>query len=210
MKEPKNSKKTSPDTGFAMPGVDVQQLEMLLDFMAAHGLEEFEYEHGGLHIRLRKASSGAPVQFRGSVLPEMAAPQAPAGDSATPLEVQLEPGEVTDLRPGAVHGVVGCLAELVCAGRIAVLFAQVRQHRIDDGGVDGRRGVVVTVDTHGQSYIVPLTPNRDNKRTRHPFAGSHILTKRSTRYYADSDPGPANSATGRRGSRKDRDHVETR
>ena len=43
-----------------MPGVDLEQLETLLDFMAAHGLEEFEYEHGGLHIRLRKAASGYP------------------------------------------------------------------------------------------------------------------------------------------------------
>ena len=31
--------------------------------MAAHGLEEFEYEHGGLHIRLRKAF-GAATRLR--------------------------------------------------------------------------------------------------------------------------------------------------
>ena len=42
-----------------MPGVDLDQLEKLLEFMTAHGLEEFEYEHGGLHIRLRKAGSAA-------------------------------------------------------------------------------------------------------------------------------------------------------
>jgi acetyl-CoA carboxylase biotin carboxyl carrier protein len=41
-----------------MAGVDVEQLERLLDFMASHGLEEFEYEHAGLHIRLRKAAAG--------------------------------------------------------------------------------------------------------------------------------------------------------
>ena len=78
MKGTPKTKKKAPSGDFAMPGVDVAQLEKLLDFMAAHGLEEFEYEHGGLHIRLRKASSGAPVQFRGAVLPEMAAPHAPA------------------------------------------------------------------------------------------------------------------------------------
>src|SRR5579864_2727149 len=78
MKATPKTKKRAPSGDFAMPGVDVAELEKLLDFMAAHGLEEFEYEHGGLHIRLRKASSGAPAQFRGSALPEMAAPHAPA------------------------------------------------------------------------------------------------------------------------------------
>jgi acetyl-CoA carboxylase biotin carboxyl carrier protein len=95
MKEPKNSKKTSPDTGFAMPGVDVQQLEMLLDFMAAHGLEEFEYEHSGLHIRLRKAPVGASpapsVQMapRTSAPCEPAAPAAPAPAAAPRAEEEL-------------------------------------------------------------------------------------------------------------------------
>jgi acetyl-CoA carboxylase biotin carboxyl carrier protein len=57
MKGPKDKKAPA---SFPMPGVNVEQLERLLDFMAAHGLEEFEYEHGGLHIRLRKSSSFAP------------------------------------------------------------------------------------------------------------------------------------------------------
>jgi acetyl-CoA carboxylase biotin carboxyl carrier protein len=58
MKAPRDKKSPRP-AGLAapgVPGVDVAQLEKLLDFMAAHGLEEFEYEHEGLHIRLRKAS----------------------------------------------------------------------------------------------------------------------------------------------------------
>ena len=79
---PKNKKK-APSGDFAMPGVDVAQLEKLLDFMAAHGLEEFEYEHGGLHIRLRKAPSGGSAQFRESVLPETAAQAAPVGSSGS-------------------------------------------------------------------------------------------------------------------------------
>jgi acetyl-CoA carboxylase biotin carboxyl carrier protein len=57
--KPKN-KQTSTDS-FPMAGVDVEQLERLLDFMATHGLEEFEYEHAGLHIRLRKAATGYPA-----------------------------------------------------------------------------------------------------------------------------------------------------
>jgi len=52
-----------------MPGVDVQQLEGLLDFMASHGLEEFEYDHGGLHIRLKKAPAGFYPAARGAAAP---------------------------------------------------------------------------------------------------------------------------------------------
>jgi acetyl-CoA carboxylase biotin carboxyl carrier protein len=55
MKGPKDKKFPA---AFAVPGVDLGQVEKLLDFMTAHGLEEFEYEHGGLHIRLRKGPSG--------------------------------------------------------------------------------------------------------------------------------------------------------
>jgi len=56
MKVPKDKKVTAAP---AVPGVDLDQVEKLLDFMTAHGLEEFEYERGGLHIRLRKGASGA-------------------------------------------------------------------------------------------------------------------------------------------------------
>jgi acetyl-CoA carboxylase biotin carboxyl carrier protein len=56
MKGPKDKK---VPTASAVPGVDLDQVEKLLDFMTAHGLEEFEYERGGLHIRLRKGASGA-------------------------------------------------------------------------------------------------------------------------------------------------------
>jgi acetyl-CoA carboxylase biotin carboxyl carrier protein len=75
--KPKN-KQTSTDS-FPMAGVDVEQLERLLDFMAAHGLEEFEYEHAGLHIRLRKAAAGYPAAGAPSRAPEdQAASSSPA------------------------------------------------------------------------------------------------------------------------------------
>ena len=56
MKGPKDKKQPAASAG---SGVDLAQVEKLLDFMSVHGLEEFEYEHGGLHIRLRKGISGA-------------------------------------------------------------------------------------------------------------------------------------------------------
>ena len=41
-------------------GVNLAEIERLLDFMQSHELEELEYQHGDLHVRLKKASS-APV-----------------------------------------------------------------------------------------------------------------------------------------------------
>jgi acetyl-CoA carboxylase biotin carboxyl carrier protein len=46
--------------GAELRGVDLNEVERLLAFMKKHGLEEFEYQRGDVHIRLRKASS-APV-----------------------------------------------------------------------------------------------------------------------------------------------------
>lgn len=72
MKQSRN-KKSSRDEQ-AIPGVEFGQLETLLDFMASHGLEEFEYEHGGLRIRLKKASTSTNAASRAAAQPTMAAP----------------------------------------------------------------------------------------------------------------------------------------
>ena len=60
----KGSKKQPGASEISVPGVDLGQLERLLSFMSEHGLEEFEYAHGDLRIRLKKAipqPSAAPV-----------------------------------------------------------------------------------------------------------------------------------------------------
>ena len=71
----KGSKKQSASSGVSAPGVDYGELERLLSFMSNHGLEEFEYAHGELKIRLRKAGTqgtAAPVH---SFIAAPAAPQ---------------------------------------------------------------------------------------------------------------------------------------
>ena len=60
----KGSKKQPASSEISVPGVDLGQLERLLSFMSEHGLEEFEYAHGDLRIRLKKAipqPTAAPV-----------------------------------------------------------------------------------------------------------------------------------------------------
>jgi acetyl-CoA carboxylase biotin carboxyl carrier protein len=95
MKESRNKKNSSAEP--AIPGVEFGPLEKLLDFMAAHGLEELEYEHAGLRIRLKKASwgnatsrTGAPPQAL-PAQPEATEMRAPslAATAATPVSASV-------------------------------------------------------------------------------------------------------------------------
>jgi acetyl-CoA carboxylase biotin carboxyl carrier protein len=76
----KGSKKQSQSSEFSVPGVDLGQLEQLLFFMSKHGLEEFEYAHGDLRIRLKKAIT-PPSPSASRALPaasEISVPGTPA------------------------------------------------------------------------------------------------------------------------------------
>jgi len=50
------ARKSKPEAapGTEVRGVDLAEVERLLGFMQSHGLEEFEYERRGVHIRLKK------------------------------------------------------------------------------------------------------------------------------------------------------------
>jgi len=92
----KGSKKTPPGSDITVPGVDLGQLERLLSFMSDHGLEEFEYAHGDLRIRLKKAipqpSAVAPVlalPVAQGAAPQSVAAQAPL--SAPQMAAQTAP-----------------------------------------------------------------------------------------------------------------------
>ncbi len=53
------AKKPKPEGGAATDarGVDLAEVRRLLAFMQENGLEEFEYERRGVHIRLKRAST---------------------------------------------------------------------------------------------------------------------------------------------------------
>jgi acetyl-CoA carboxylase biotin carboxyl carrier protein len=87
------AKKSKPEvgTGTEASGVDLTEVERLLAFMQTHGLQEFEYERRGVHIRLKKLAPQAageahfvaaapPAAAHGelSAAPLAAAPQAAA------------------------------------------------------------------------------------------------------------------------------------
>jgi len=56
--------KGNRDSEKVVGGVDLREVERLLEFMKKHGLEQFEYEASGVHIMLKKA----PEQSRGTPL----------------------------------------------------------------------------------------------------------------------------------------------
>ena len=52
-------------------GVDLRELEHVLEFMGKHGLEEFEYERDSFRIRLKKASHNSVPVLRSAIVPEI-------------------------------------------------------------------------------------------------------------------------------------------
>jgi acetyl-CoA carboxylase biotin carboxyl carrier protein len=79
----------------SIPGVDLGQVERVLDFMASHNLEEFEYSHAGLHIRLKRSIAGrgtaqanVPAESHAAPSPVTSIP--PAGPAA-PSEPAAKP-----------------------------------------------------------------------------------------------------------------------
>jgi acetyl-CoA carboxylase biotin carboxyl carrier protein len=66
MKRKKPSKPTASPT-FA--NSEIQHIEQLLRFMSEHDLEEFEYSHGDLKIRLKKPSANASVTLARTLAP---------------------------------------------------------------------------------------------------------------------------------------------
>jgi acetyl-CoA carboxylase biotin carboxyl carrier protein len=88
----KGSKKQPAGSEISVPGVDLGQLERLLSFMSEHGLEEFEYAHGELRIRLKKAvtqPSAAPVlalPVAQAAAPQVVLAQPPANAPQTPAQ----------------------------------------------------------------------------------------------------------------------------
>jgi acetyl-CoA carboxylase biotin carboxyl carrier protein len=83
--------KSESGAGAHTEGVDLAEVKRLLAFMQENGLQEFEYERGGVHIRLKKASAapGAPTvaaaPFIADPVPVALAPSsAPAHDAGRP------------------------------------------------------------------------------------------------------------------------------
>jgi acetyl-CoA carboxylase biotin carboxyl carrier protein len=93
MKRKKPSKSTGTES-FVSP--ELAQIEQLLRFMTEHNLEEFEYAHGDLRIRLKKPGTTTVVAAAQRPAAEIiipAAVSAPTSSSAAASEADVRGGE---------------------------------------------------------------------------------------------------------------------
>ena len=109
----KGSKKTPATPDISVPGVDLGQLERLLSFMSDHGLEEFEYAHGDLRIRLKKAipqPSASPVlalPMAQAAPPQVIVAQAPpAAVAAAPVAAPAHAAPAPAAAPAADEHII--------------------------------------------------------------------------------------------------------
>jgi acetyl-CoA carboxylase biotin carboxyl carrier protein len=66
--------------------MDLDQLKQILDLVREHELSEFEIEHDGLRLKIRKDAAGHPAAFPGAAAaaPAMASPLRTAAAAPTP------------------------------------------------------------------------------------------------------------------------------
>ncbi len=96
--KPKNKAKDKPAGSRHSSSPDLAAISEILTFMEQHSLEEFEYQNGTMHVRLRKSPSHGNVTFRTqqpapeifSAVPAPAPTQAPA--AAPPQAAPAESG----------------------------------------------------------------------------------------------------------------------
>ena len=68
--------------------MDLDELKQLLDLVREHDLAEFEIEHEGLHLKVRKHLAAAPINTHPAPAPAVAGPAVSAGGPiATPSPV---------------------------------------------------------------------------------------------------------------------------
>jgi acetyl-CoA carboxylase biotin carboxyl carrier protein len=81
----KRKQPSKPTASASFANSEIEHIEQLLRFMSEHNLEEFEYSHGDLKIRLKKPSANAPVAVARTVaVPEIIVAGAPPIASQTP------------------------------------------------------------------------------------------------------------------------------
>jgi len=89
-------KDTTQQPAPEISGVNLSEIESLLQFMEKHGLEEFEYQRGDLHIRLRKAAAGGGGYRTVAAAPDIVIAERPGGGQRAPESGSPEPPRPKD------------------------------------------------------------------------------------------------------------------
>jgi acetyl-CoA carboxylase biotin carboxyl carrier protein len=89
----RRKKPSKPTASATFANSEIQHIEQLLRLMSEHNLEEFEYTHGDLKIRLKKAFAGAALGGpRGVAASEIIIPGGGLSPAATELAAGPAPG----------------------------------------------------------------------------------------------------------------------
>lgn len=157
--------------------MDLAEVGRLLAFMKKHGLEEFEYERRGVHIRLKKASLQASGAFRPAATGEaVAAPPAAAheGVPAAPVaggrELAAEAaGRAEDLHlikspivgtfyaaPSPAAGPFVAVGDRVAAGQVLCIIEAMKLMNEIESDVAGEVARIFVENGHPVEYGEPL------------------------------------------------------
>jgi acetyl-CoA carboxylase biotin carboxyl carrier protein len=79
--------------------MDLQQIKQILDLVREHDLSEFEIEHEGLRLKIRKDANCAHLATHAAPVmpappPPAAAPPPPAGGITTPMAADADDAEI--------------------------------------------------------------------------------------------------------------------
>jgi acetyl-CoA carboxylase biotin carboxyl carrier protein len=79
--------------------MDLQQIKQILDLVREHDLSEFEIEHEGLRLKIRKDANGAHLVTHAAPVmpappPPAVAPPQPAGGITTPVAADADDAEI--------------------------------------------------------------------------------------------------------------------
>lgn len=83
----KPRKPSKPNANSQFASAELEHIEQLLQFMTDHNLEEFEYSHGDLKIRLKKPSPAAAV----AAPRQMSTPEIIIASAAAPMPAAPAP-----------------------------------------------------------------------------------------------------------------------
>jgi acetyl-CoA carboxylase biotin carboxyl carrier protein len=164
----KGSKKPPAASDISVPGVDLSQLERLLSFMSEHGLEEFEYAHGDLRIRLKKAiPQSSPTAASGLALPAAqaaAAPQvilaqSPATATQTAAQSGTEPAQAAPAIVGTFYagsspdaGPFVRVGDFVEAGQTVCIIEAMKLMNEIEADISGEVARVLVENGHPVEY----------------------------------------------------------
>jgi acetyl-CoA carboxylase biotin carboxyl carrier protein len=83
------------------PEMDLQQIRQILDLVREHELSEFEIEHEGLRLKIRKDANGAHVVAHAAAAPQTVA--VPAASVPAPAPVAGTEASVADLEESEIE-----------------------------------------------------------------------------------------------------------